>query len=125
MASLNKAIIMGNLTAEPQIRSTQSGVASCTFTVAVQRRFKNAQGDYDTDFISCVAWRAQAEFLCKYFKKGQAIIVVGAIQTRTYEKEGRKIYVTEIVADEVSFGGNKKEDAPSFVEIDSDDGLPF
>ena len=101
---MNKAILMGRLTRDPEMRQTQSGVAVANFTVAVDRRFKNKDGEYDTDFINCVAWRQQAEFVSKYFYKGKPILVVGTIQTRTWEDdEGKRRYATEVVVDEVSF----------------------
>lgn len=108
MASLNKAILMGNMVADPELKQTPSGVAVCSFRIGVQRRFKDANGQYASDFINIVAWRSQAEFVAKYFKKGSSIVVVGSIQSRDYaDQNGTKHYVTEIVADEVSFGASK------------------
>lgn len=105
---MNKAILVGNLTRDPEHRQTPNGISVATFTVAVRRRTKNASGGYDADFINCVAWRQQADFLCRYFHKGSSICVVGQIQTRSYDdKNGNKRYVTEIVADEIEFAGNK------------------
>ncbi|MHB1485687.1 MAG: single-stranded DNA-binding protein [Saccharofermentanales bacterium] len=108
---MNKAIIMGRLTKDPDIRTTQTQTAVATFTVAVDRRFKSANGEKQADFIPVVAWRQQADFVGKYFKKGSKIIVIGSIQTRTYDdKDGKKVYVTEIVADELEFAESKRED---------------
>ena len=118
MASLNKAILMGNLVAEPELKQTPSGVSVCTFRIGVQRRFKDANGQYASDFINIVAWRQSAEFVSKYFHKGSSIVVVGSIQTRDYtDQQGNKRYVTEVVADEVTFGATKGESqntAPAF-----------
>lgn len=108
---MNKVIITGNLTKDPEKRTTQQGTSVTSFTVAVQRRFKNQDGNYDADFINCVAWRGTADFVANYFKKGSRIGVVGSIQTRSYEdNSGNKRYVTEVIADEVEFEGGKKQD---------------
>ena len=118
MASLNKAILMGNMVADPELKQTPSGVSVCSFRIGVQRRFKDANGQYASDFINIVAWRQQAEFVAKYFRKGSSIVVVGSIQTRDYtDQQGNKRYATEVVADEVSFGANKSDSqsaAPAF-----------
>lgn len=109
---MNKAILMGRLTADPALKSTNNGISVCTFSIAVDRRFKNASGERETDFISCVAWRQTAEFVAKYFNKGSMIAVVGSLQTRNYEgSDGNKVYITEIVVDETFFTGEKKESA--------------
>lgn len=105
---MNKAIIVGNLTRDPEQRTTQSGIAVTSFTVAVRRRFKDADGNYPADFINCVAWRQTAEFVAKYFTKGMKIGIVGTIQTRTYDDaNGIKRYVTEINVDEAEFVESK------------------
>ena len=132
---MNKCVIVGRLTKDVELKTTQSGVSVCSFTVAANRRFKNAEGNYDADFINCVAWRGQAEFLSKYFEKGSMVGIAGSIQTRSYEKDGQKVWVTEVVADEVSFVGGKKEESNGSAEIPSlpegfapvpdDDDLPF
>lgn len=107
---MNKAILVGNLTKEPEQRTTSSGIAVTSFTVAVRRRYKDADGNYQADFVNCVAWRSTAEFVAKYFTKGSRIGVVGTIQTRTYDDQnGNKRYVTEVVADEVEFAGSKTQ----------------
>lgn len=104
---MNKVILMGRLARDPEIRTTPNGVSVCTFSLAVSRRFKNANGEYDADFISCVAWRQTAEFISKNFPKGRMLGVVGSLQTRTYDKDGQKHYVTEVSVDEAYFAGDK------------------
>ena len=84
MASLNKAILIGHLVADPELKQTQTGVSVCSFRIGVTRRFKNADGQYQSDFIDIVTWRQTAEFVTKYFRKGKPICVVGSIQTRTW-----------------------------------------
>lgn len=128
---MNKVILKGNLTKEVELQTTNSGISVAKFTIAVQRKFANADGERETDFINCVAWRTTAEFVNKYFKKGSQILVCGAIQVRSYEaQDGSKRYVTEVVVDEVEFcgarqGEGKAEDSqPTLTPIDDDD-LPF
>ena len=107
---LNTAIIMGRLTADPELRTTNTGIAVTTFTVAVDRRYQKAGEEKQTDFINVVAWRQTAEFVSRYFQKGSMIAVRGSIQTRRYEdNNGNKRTAVEIVADEVSFCGSKAE----------------
>ena len=107
---INNAIIMGRITAEPELKTTSSGVSVSTITVAVDRSFAKQGEDKQTDFIDVVAWRKTAEFLTKYFHKGSMIAVQGSIQTRSYEdKDGRKRKGVEIVADNISFCGEKKD----------------
>ena len=104
---MNKAILIGNLTRDPETRTTQSGVAMTTFTLAVNRRFTNQQGVREADFINIITWRQQAELCARYLTKGRKCAVVGQIQTRTYDaQDGTKRYVTEVVADEVEFIGS-------------------
>lgn len=110
---LNKAIIMGRLTAEPELKHTQNNIAVLSFTVAVDRSFAR-DGKRETDFLDVVAWRSTAEFISKYFRKGQMIAISGSIQTRMWEdKDGKKRKSVEIVADEASFTGSKAESAAS------------
>ena len=106
MADLNKVILMGHMTADPELKQTTSGISVCSFSIGVNRRYSKAdQGQQSVDFINIVAWRQQAEFVSRYFKKGSSIIVCGSIQTRNWtDQNGQKRYVTEVVADEVSFG---------------------
>lgn len=107
---MNRVILLGNLVKDIEYKQTPNGVAVATFTLAVRRRIKNAQGGYDADFVNCVAWRHTADFLRKYFSKGQAVAVVGQIQTRSYEdNNGNKRYVTEVLVDEAEFAGGKAE----------------
>ena len=102
---MNKVFLIGNLTRDPEMRSTQSGVAVCNFTIAVNRRFRNEQtGQQETDFLNIIAWRQLAELCSKYLAKGRKVAVTGSIQTRTYEaKDGSKRTAWDIVADEVEF----------------------
>lgn len=106
---MNKAILMGRLTRDPEMRTTPQGVSVCSFSIAVNRRFAR-EGQQQADFINCVAWRQQAEFICKYFTKGSMIAVVGSIQTRTWDgQDGKKQYATEVVVDEAHFTGSRAE----------------
>jgi single-strand DNA-binding protein len=129
---INKAILVGRLTADPELKSTNSGIAVCSFRVAVDRAYTAKTGEKQADFINIVAWRNTAEFVAKYFEKGSAIGIDGSIQTRDYtDREGNKRTAFEVVADRVSFVGGKAKpqeiatrEAEEFVEIDDDD-LPF
>lgn len=124
---LNKVILMGRICKDLELKYTPSNVAVTSFSIAVDRRFQRDK----TDFINIVAWRNTAEFICKYFSKGQMINIVGSLQVRTYDgKDGKKVYVTEVVADEVNFCGDKAQgqadNVPDdFAEVQSDDDLPF
>lgn len=132
---LNNAVVMGRLTSDPELRTTQSGVSVTRFTVAVDRGYVKQGEERKADFINVVAWRNTAEFICNYFKKGNMIAVQGSIQTGVYEKDGIKRATFEIVADNVSFCGgkeNKADDGSQVMpnnfeptEIDTDDELPF
>ena len=107
---INYAVIMGRLTADPDLRTTPSGISVATFTVAVNRRYGGQDKEPATDFIDCVAWRQTAEFVSRYFHKGSMIAVEGQIQTRSYEdRNGVKRKAVEIVCDNVSFTGSKSE----------------
>ena len=105
MASFNKVILIGNMTADPELKQTASGLSVCSFTIAINRRFsKGEQGQQTVDFINIVTWRQQAEFVSRYFKKGNPILICGQLQTRTWtDNQGQKRYATEVVADEVTF----------------------
>lgn len=105
---MNKVQLIGRLTKDPEIKYTASQVANLSFTVACDRRFKDQNGQRQSDFINCVAWRQTAEFIAKYFNKGNKIALVGSIQTRTYEKNGAKQYITEVIVDEVEFVESKQ-----------------
>lgn len=107
---LNRVIIMGRLTADPELRQTQNGVNTCQITVAVNRNYVAQGQERQADFISVVAWRSTAEFISKYFSKGKMIIVEGSLRTRTYDDKRYpdvKHYVTEVYADNVTFGESK------------------
>lgn len=107
---MNKAILVGRLTSDPELKKTQGGVSVCRFSVAVNRRFSDANGNRMTDFIDCVAWRQAAEFICNYFAKGRMIGLVGAIQTRGWtDADGRKRYATEVIAHEAYFTESKSD----------------
>lgn len=125
---MNKAILMGRLTADPEIKQTPNGVAVARFTIAVNRRFAK-EGQQQADFINCVAWRNQADFIGKYFRKGNMAAIEGSIQTSSWNGEdGKKRYTTEVIADEVYFTGEKTNGGQSqnqgFIEIDDSD-LPY
>ena len=106
---MNKVILMGRLTRDPEMRQTPNGVAVCSFSIAVNRRFAK-DGQQNADFINCTAWRQQAEFICKYFQKGAMIAVVGNLQSRSWEnQEGKRQYSTDVVVDEVYFTGSKSD----------------
>jgi single-strand DNA-binding protein len=139
---INRVVLIGRLTKDPELRYTPSGVAVATFTLAVERQFKNGQGEKEADFINIVAWRQLAELCANYLKKGSQIGLEGRLQTRSYDnKEGKRVYVTEVVADNVQFIGsngerresNKDNSMPHdydpfansrTIDIDDDD-LPF
>lgn len=112
---LNCAVIMGRLTADPELRTTTSGISVTSFSVAVDRSYQKAGQERQTDFINVVAWRQTAEFVTRYFHKGSMIAVQGSIQTRNYEdRSGNKRTAVEIVADNVSFTGSKAETNTGF-----------
>lgn len=129
---LNKIIAQGRLTADPELRRTQSGKAVTSVTLAVDRDFKEQDGTRATDFIPVVAWGGTAELLAKYFTKGRMAVVEGRLQVRDYtDKDGNKRRISEIVANTVYFCDSKREDAPKAAEpavleeYDSDEVLPF
>ncbi|MBE6643300.1 MAG: single-stranded DNA-binding protein [Clostridia bacterium] len=146
--NFNKVILGGRLTADPELKTTTSGIVVTSFSIAVTRRFaKNAEGqaNQQSDFINCVAWRNQAEFITRYFRKGSSICITGSLQTRTWtDQQNNKRYVTEVVVDEVNFVDSKSENssyqnssdnfgapsystdsAPDFEVISGDQDLPF
>lgn len=127
---MNKVELIGNLTKDVELTTTPSGNYVTRFTIAVQRRFTNENGEREADFINCVAWRNQAENLHKYCHKGDKVAVVGRIETGSYETEnGEKRYTTDVVAEEIEFVSTKKAETnetelrPATKE--EDDGLPF
>lgn len=100
---MNKVELIGRLTKDPELNSTANQTQYANFTIAVDRKFKDANGQRQADFINCVAWRQTAAFITKYFKKGNRIGVTGSIQTRNYEKDGQKHYITEVLIEEAEF----------------------
>ena len=107
---MNKVILMGRLTKDPEVKTTGSNIPVCSFTIACDRRFKSQNGERQSDFISCVAWRQQATLLGNYFHKGSRIAVVGSLQSRSYDDQnGQKRYVTEVVVEEIEFVDTKSE----------------
>jgi single-strand DNA-binding protein len=155
MANFNKVILVGRLTADPELKQTTTGLSVCSFSIAVNRRYSNkqAEGQPNADFFNIVAWRNTAEFVCRSFRKGRPILVCGQLQNRTWtDAQGTKRYATEVVADEVDFvdssrpegsgsqGGDKADDTygtpaytnrgegqneVDFVDVADDTGLPF
>ena len=133
---LNRIIVMGRMTRDPELRRTGSGTAVVSFSLAVDRDFKSQSGEKETDFIDVVAWRNTAEFVSKYFSKGRMAVVEGRLQLRDWtDKDGNKRRTAEIVADSVYFGDSKRDGgdnpdyAPAsssgFAEIEDDGNLPF
>ena len=124
---MNKVVLIGRLTADPELRYTESNKAYTRFTLAVNRGFKNEEGESEADFISVVAWEKRAETICKYIKKGNKLGIIGRIQTGSYEKEdGSRGYLTDVIVGELEFLENKPKDdrpAPEYEEKEEDD--PF
>ena len=107
---MNKIMLIGRLTKDPELRYTQSGTAVASFTLAVDRRFPNQNGEREADFINCVAWNNSAEFLANYFHKGKQIALEGRLQVRSYEgNDGQRRWVTEVVAEQIEFVGSKND----------------
>lgn len=141
--NLNKVILGGRLTADPELKQTPNGVSVCTFSLAVNRKFQKEGEQQQADFINCVAWRQTAEFIAKYFKKGSSLCIVGNIQTRTWtDQNNQKRYATEVIVDEAMFVDSKSDGgqapsggyipdaytapaAPNFEELNDDSDLPF
>ena len=151
--NLNKVVLCGRLTADPELKQTGNGISVVTFTLAVNRRYQSRSADgaaaqqQQADFISVVAWRQTAEFISRYFRKGSSLCVTGSIQTRTWQdQQGQKRYATEVVADDAMFVDSKNDaaggqytpdayatpsyssapaQAPKFEELKTDDDLPF
>lgn len=128
---MNKVFLIGNLTRDPETRTTASGTSVCTFSLAVDRRFKTQDGEKVTDYFNIVAWRQLADLCGRYTSKGNKVAIVGELQNRSYEaRDGTKRYTTEIVADEIQFLTPKdaqpprEADVSSFEEVDDAD-LPF
>ncbi len=149
--NFNKVILGGRLTADPELKQTQSGIPVVSFSIAVNRRYQSKDAPQQTDFFNVTAWRATAEFVSKYFRKGSSICITGSIQNRTWtDQQGQKRYATDIVADEVMFVDSRQDSAgssaapqytpdaysapsfstpaasaPKFEEVKTDDDLPF
>ena len=122
---LNKIILMGRLTRDPELRKTESGTAVCSFSIAVDRDFKSKSGEKETDFIDIVVWRATAEFVSKYFTKGRMAVVEGRLQLRDWtDKEGNKRRSAEVIADNVYFGDSKPKDSGEEEDIPAYDAQP-
>lgn len=138
--NLNKVVLAGRITKDIEVKQTPSGVSICSFSVAVNRKYSK-DGDQATDFINCQAWRATADFIGKYFKKGSSICITGSIQTRSWkDKNGETRYATEVIVDEAMFVDGKNDSAtdntmpyvpdaykssPKLEEMAQDDDLPF
>ncbi len=133
---MNQVVLMGRLAADPEMRTTQSGISQCSMRLAVQRNYAGKDGKREADFFNIVAWRTTADFCGRYFHKGSKIALVGSLQTRSYDaQDGSKRYITEVIAESVEFCESKtvtsedaapkpNTDANGFTEVDDDD-LPF
>lgn len=136
---MNKVIIIGRNTKDIELKVTPSGTSVAEFSIAVNRTFKNANGERESDFFNCIAFSKLAETISRYVKKGDQVGIEGRLQTRNYtNKEGRKVYITEIIVENVEFLQTKKQDeqtpmfadtdpfaSAKFEDINADDGLPF
>lgn len=148
---MNSCLFMGRIAADPDFRTTPNGTPHCAFRIAVQRRFKDANGQRQADFIACVAWRQSAEYVSRYLKKGDLVAVRGELQNRQYQaQDGTPRYITEIIVDEVrAYGSSQAQNRPEpaaqpaapiasetvqqvkdmfgagFVEVNGEDDLPF
>lgn len=137
---MNKVILIGNLTKDPELKETQSGISVCRFSIAVNRKFQNADGERETDFFNITAWRGTAETIARYCKKGNKLLVEGSIQLRKYEdEEGISRTSIDIIASEVEFltpksrqddeeeppARSKGKGKPELQPVDDDDDLPF
>ena len=128
---MNKVVLIGRTTKNVDLKTTPSGKSVAAFTLAVNRDYKNADGKYDADFINCVSFGQQAETISKYVCKGDKFGVTGKLNTRTYDKNGSKVYVTEVIVDGFEFLESRQRaadveyDTADFAEIDSGDDLPF
>ena len=143
MASFNKVILIGHMTADPELKQTPNGVSVCAFSIGVNRKYTKQSETPQTDFLNIVAWRSTAELIARYFHKGDAICICGQIQTRSWTaSDGGKRYATEVIAEEVSFVERKNDSVridedkapvfmtgdigtPRFEEVAADDDLPF
>ena len=135
---MNKVSLVGRITKEPELKLTSNQKSYCNFTLAVDRKFKDANGQRQADFINCIAWNQTATFICKYFHKGNRIGVSGSIQTRSYDDQnGKKTFITEVLAEEAEFVENTntatatqnrpatQNEAPAIAEAPVSEDLPF
>ena len=114
---MNNVSLVGRITKDPELRTTSGGTVTTTITVAVNRRFTNQNGEREADFIQCVVWNKQAENVCKFCNKGSLVGVTGRIQTRNYDgQDGKKVYVTEVVAENVTFLESKNKGSSEFMD---------
>ena len=136
--SFNKVILVGNLTADPELKQTQSGIPVVSFGIAVNRKYSKDAQQTEADFFNVTAWRETAEFVCRYFRKGSSVCVIGTLQNRSWtDRQGVKRYATDIMADEINFVDSKSDGddgqqptynpqgAPNFEELGPDDDMPF
>lgn len=115
---MNKFIGLGRLTKNPELRSTQNGLKVASFTLAINRNFKNKEGKYDADFLNCQAFKNTAEFIEKYFKKGSMMAITARVQTRNYDdNDGKKRFVTEFIVEEVYFAGSNEKKNETSIEV--------
>ena len=123
---MNRVILMGRLTADPELRQTPQGTSVTQFTIAVDRRIKTENGQ-QADFITCVAWRKTAEFICRYFQKGRMIAVEGKLQSRSWDtQDGTRQYATEVIVDNVSFTGEKPQtENTDGLQTENTDGFTY
>lgn len=134
---MNRVCMVGRMVADPELKQTQTGVSVCNFRIAVNRPFKNASGEYEADFFNCKAWRSTGEFVDKYFVKGQMIAIDGRLENREWQADdGTKRFATDIVVDNVTFAGEKRDGGQAsggsgvsgsddFVPVSDDSDLPF
>lgn len=129
---LNTIVIMGRLTRDPELRATPQGVSVASFSLAVDRDFKGQNGERETDFIPCVAWKGKAEFISRYFKKGSMAVIEGRLQIRPYEDaDGKKRTAAEVIVNNIYFGESKKDaegpatETPDVSNYGDDEDLPF
>lgn len=120
---INRTVLVGRLTKDPEIRYTQSGMAVANFTMAVNRQFTNANGEREADFISCIVWRKAAENFCNYTHKGSLVGIDGRIQTSSYEKEGQRVYSTQVVVDSFSLLEPKQQSQQRGQQSNASDAL--
>ena len=125
---MNKIMIHGRLARDPELKTTNNGIEVCSFTVAVDRPVKSKDGERQSDFFSCTAWRQGAAFVNKYFHKGDGIIIEGSMQSRQYEKDGQKRTAWDLMVDRIEFPAAKKSDNGGnggFIPVEDDGEMPF